>query len=137
MRSPAVLVALAAALLLSACSVGNAVHTGAVVAMSDPKTAEITLADVAAARDSALRWNDTLAVTCYDYLLVRLPELGLRGTTDVKGAVSAFQKARNAVKASQEGLSPEFKVACGPLYMDAKGDIRGLASMFAGVGVGL
>jgi hypothetical protein len=135
---------IAAAVLATAAGLGGCTGTveklsvpAAVAVMSNPQTAALTIADIQSARDSAERWNDAIALQCYDYLLVRLPELGLRGRTDIKGAVSTFQAARNAVKASQEGFSDAFLSACGPLYLDARSDVRGIVSMFAGVGIGL
>jgi hypothetical protein len=116
-----------AALTLSACSADRVYGTIGAVITSDPELKEFTLKDIAVASEMAHAQNDVLAYTCYDFLLVRLPEMGIGLDTPapvVAGAFSAFQRARSGVKAANTGVSDEFKVACYPLIMDAKEDIQ-------------
>jgi hypothetical protein len=129
--------AAAAALLLSACTAAQGVTKAVVTeAMADPEKAQFIMTDLVEANRSAHEYDDVLAYTCYDFLEMRLPELGIGKRTTVVGAISAFQKTRNGVKMTQEGFSPEFLQACGPLYLDARKDVRGIISFLASLGAG-
>ena len=142
--------ALALAAMLSACASGTApvptaggdaaAIAGAVedfggkVDAAEGKLADFTQADLEAAKADADAHNDVIASTCYAYILTVLPVITQNAQDqDVKGVFSAFQKARNIIKRGQEGISDELTLNCGPLYLDAKRDVKGVPGMIAGL----
>lgn len=66
--------------------------------------------------------GDALAAQCYAYLAGKAAD-PRENVIEVEGVVSAFQSARNVNRRVGDGLSDEFKIACGPLVMDARGNI--------------
>lgn len=136
------------ALALPACS-----STGAVVdkvktdlANSELGDGKIGTIDVAGAKESVLKFaradveaaladatshNDILASTCYQGILTHIDALNTGDSNaGVKGAVSAFQKARNVRRGLGGGLTDEMKLACGPLFIDVQGNIAKLLAKF-------
>lgn len=84
--------------------------------------------DVEAALQDAQTHNDILASTCYQGILTHLDAINTGENAGVKGALSAFQKARNLRRGLGGGLTDEMKLACGPLFVDVQGNIMKLLS---------
>lgn len=120
-------------LVLGGCSAPQ-IASGVKASLTvDAELREFTIQDVRVAQAMATAQNDAIALQCYDYLLVALPELGqgVDGPTDAVGVISAFQKARGAVRGFQEvTVTDQFIMACSPLYVSARDDVIGIAQMF-------
>jgi hypothetical protein len=96
--------------------------------------AEFAQADVSAALADAEAHDDVIAAQCYRFVLTVLPALVQNAQNhDIVGPVSTFQKGRNLIKRGQEGISDELTLNCGPLYLDAKRDIKSIPGMIAGL----
>jgi len=104
------LLAIAAALMLSACA-------GIPEDSSLDELRTFTAADAKAAKTLAEKAGDVLAVQCYAYLEKRLTPVEGE-TLEVTGAISAFQLARNARRAVS-GDDVALRQACAPLALDS------------------
>jgi hypothetical protein len=95
---------------------------------------QITHEDLLAAEADATAHGDVVAMPCYSYIdssiLPLLP--GGADSMPVKGAFSAFQKARNVALLLQNGVPAQFQLACGPLLMDTQAGILRLGVIAAG-----
>ena len=93
--------------------------------------------DLTAALADAKAQGDEAAARCYAGLL-ELAKAQPVPRTAVKGAFSAFQKARNLVRKTQRGspVVERINLACAPLWMSVKGDIARVAIDVLGIGAG-
>jgi hypothetical protein len=77
-----------------------------------------TATDAKMARLIAEKSNDEIAVRCYAYLEQRLTPVAGEDAIEVKGALSAYQLARNARRAVT-GDDEQLRLACAPLALDS------------------
>jgi hypothetical protein len=127
--------------LLSACSgasIPRQLPAGATtttpVSTLATSLGRITHEDLLAAEADATAHGDVVAMPCYSYIDSSILPL-LPGGADnmaVKGAFSAFQKARNVALLLQNGVPVQFQLACGPLLMDTQAGILRLGIIAAG-----
>lgn len=85
--------------------------------------------DVERALELAEQSNDELAIRCYTYLLTIAPDRSLipsPGEQEIAGAVTVYQRARNARRSVTGDVSNEFRIACSPLLADSRAVIRRL-----------
>ncbi len=90
---------------------------------------KVAVEDLAAAEESALRHKDPYAAECWAELRVYVGELRKQGFTDIKGAFTAFQKARNIRRGVQAGLPEAVHVRCAHMFRDARNTLIGLARL--------
>nr|WP_298685209.1 hypothetical protein [uncultured Dongia sp.] len=129
---------LACCLLLAACSASG---TGD-VQLGDGKIGSVDVGDelVTFAREDAQAalvdaeaHGDIIAAQCWRGIIDNLPELGGTDSPPGRGVLSKYQKLRNIRRAREGGMSDEIKLACGPLLIDAQGNIM---KLLAKVGTG-
>ena len=129
-----ILATIFAALLLAACGTVPRVNEGLaqINAKEDQASEEVatlkafTLNDIANARVIAKKYDDQLAVHCYDALTQYLGGVD----TDIgraAGAVSAYQKARVARRFVDRGLPDDVRIWCGALVADSRQTLLGIA----------
>lgn len=83
------------------------------------KIANFSIADLEAADKDAIAHNDELSHACYPALERFVKELqGDNPNATVKGAFSAFQKARDVRHGVENGLPNYLKLGCAPLVQD-------------------
>ena len=132
------LLAIAGALALAAMLAGCA-GVSPQVASIVPKVAQakagvidFTKSDLAEASRLAHDSNDVIAYTCWDYLITVVPEPDTGASNGrIDGVATAFQRTRDVVKRLNAGVSDELRLHCGPLYLDAKDDVSGIAGRIA------
>lgn len=89
--------------------------------------------DLEAALAMAKAANDQAAMQCYPVLIELLGEEGPE-TIHAAGAVSAFQRARNARRAgAQSNTSERINLACAPLAVSAAKGVGSLVKRIAGI----
>ena len=93
------------------------------------RLSEVALEDLAAAEESAIRHKDPYAAECWVELRVYVGELRKQGFTDIKGAFSTFQKARNIRRGVRAGLPEAVHVRCAHMLRDARNTLIGLARL--------
>jgi hypothetical protein len=138
-----------ALLILAGCGGTNPADTtsnpasGVTPATIQATVQKLTVADLQAADADAKAHNDTVAGTCYEALipLVQSQESLLPGALP-KGAVSAFQAARDIANGVQSGPSvlKGLNVPCAPLVLDAENTLIQLGLRIggtAGIAAGL
>lgn len=99
----------------------------------DPLTAlgQIAAVDLDAAQAIAVAHNDTIAAMCFPVLK---KYLGATPTGDqIKGVISAFEKARVTRLGVENGVPSDLKIACAPLLMDERMFLVRLGIMLAPV----
>lgn len=96
--------------------------------------AEFTREDLQAAFALATKKQDLAAMTCYPALLTRLAERQAEPREAPKGAVTAYETLRLAVRGDDAGAEP-VKVACAALAVQTGVDIAKIAAIAAG-GIG-
>lgn len=112
-------------LLLGGCVQGEVDTQDQVEAATAVVTADlrVALADADAHADRA-------ASQCYRALLERIETLPDRTAGPVVGAISAFQKTRNARRAVDAGVPEEVHIACAAVVADARATTLRLLSLF-------
>lgn len=127
---------LALTLLLGGCASGEGVLGPARAVLSAETEEERTVAygAIRADLDEALRsakvHEDRIAVACWQGLLTKLDAIdGDRYFTDVLGAASGFQKARNIRRKFSEGVSEDIVIACAALKADSRSALLGIARL--------
>jgi hypothetical protein len=106
---------LATALALAGCA-------GGTINEAQTRITETAVADLRGALASAEAFGDEQGAQCWSGLLTVAEKAGIH-TTEVIGAATAYQKARNARKLIQEA-GETFKDSCARLYMDAPAPVR-------------
>lgn len=104
----------------------------------DPLTqiAQFTIADLQAADMDAVAHNDAISHACYPALIRFVSELqgNIAGAT-VKGAFSAFQRARDLRLGYQSGLPVYLKLGCAALVQDETALLIKLGAIGAGAAI--
>lgn len=110
----------AACLALAAC---GTTQTGQLnSAVSD--VVNFTDADLDNAEAIAVQNHDTLAVPCFPALKAWVHTLpGANGVVQVSGLASGFEAGRVTVNGISQGVPDAVYQACGPLYMQAHGQL--------------
>ena len=120
--------ALALAASLSACA-GQALDT-----QDDVEAlTRFVAADIRAALADAKIHEDQSAVQCWTVLLAKVEDLPRLTASPVVGAASAFQKARNARRRFDAGVSEEVHIACAAMLDDARSTILRLGRLISGI----
>jgi hypothetical protein len=122
------------ALLLTGCSAGGGAGPVAIAGkVSEVRSGVIDFAaaDLEEASRLAHDANDRIAYQCWDYLITVAPDAASTSNGKFDGVATAFQRARNVVKRFGDGVSDDLRLNCGPLYLDAKDDVTGLAGRIA------
>lgn len=101
--------------MLGACSTQPIDTQDDVVALSN-----IVLEDLKTAKADADVHDDIIASTCYAALIKKVEELPTLTAGRVVGPISGFQKARNARRRMDVGISDEVHVACAALASDTR-----------------
>lgn len=121
-----VAIAVSLALTLPACSPGEVIGTVKTGVENVPEFRDIVIADVTNAKHYAIQANDALAEQCWTYVeawaMSKVPDPNDPNAPidpEIKGAFSTFQVARNIRRTTQEGVSDEFRIACGPMIMES------------------
>lgn len=79
--------------------------------------------DLKAAKTDADAHEDIVASTCYGKLIERLSTLPALTEGRVIGPVTGFQKARNARRRLDAGISDEVHLACAALLADTRATV--------------
>lgn len=120
---------LLAGLLLASCTTTGTMSSpdttgGAATPDQLQQLASFTLADLQTADADAVANGDDIAHACYPVLEAFIQNLpNSNSLTTVKGAFSAFQKARDFRNATNAGVPTSLIMGCGPLYAQVHGDI--------------
>ena len=127
-----ILASIALVILVSGCS-GIGGVSGKL--QTDAEFNEIILDDVHQSILMATRANDQLALKCWKYIedfaLAHAPEEGVE-SGKVVGALSAYQKARNARRLVIEvKISDNFRLECGPMLTESMGALGKLGIRLA------
>jgi hypothetical protein len=110
-------------------TVQAAISTAATnIANVNATVVKFTQADVTSAKNDADQHGDTVASSCYAYVLANLDAVNGDISLPV-GAVSAFQKVRDGAQGLGSAASNAFLLACAPLKESAEGDIMTAASL--------
>jgi len=151
-------IALFLALLLTACSAGvqadltkfnTQVDTTAKKIEGDvshflDSMNKFTIADLTAAKADADAHGDLEASMCWAGLIPIVQSIGTGGAQPVVpkiiGGATLFQAVRNLIQGSHNAdatpILRQVNIACGALYVSARGDIIKVAGMIASTGVG-
>lgn len=123
---------IAATAFLSGCA-GGGKTAGIVTKAAEVRAGVVDFAagDLEEASRIAHEANDVIAFTCWDYLITIAPEAQSNSNGKIDGIATAFQRARNAIKRVGGGVSSDLRLHCGPLYLDAKDDVSGIAGKIA------
>jgi hypothetical protein len=112
-------------LLLGGCVQGDLDTQDQVVAVTG-----VVAADLRVALADADVHADRAASQCYRALLERVEALPDRTAGPVVGAISAFQKVRNARRAIDAGVPDDVHIACAALVADSRVTTLRLLSLF-------
>ena len=136
------------ALALSGCSGVSANVTASQASSSDPtqQLENFVVTDLQAADKIAKANNDTVASTCYEYLIPKVQALqsaSAMSTASVAGAAS-FAEVQRGVTVQINSVKSGLNVACAPLVLDTADTlsqlglkIGGLAGTVASGGIAL
>ena len=122
---------------VAACSGLNNNVSSSVASSNDPASviATFTLNDVKAADAPAKATGDTLASTCYEYLIPKVQQLQASEATanaNTVGAIS-FAEVSRGIDAQLNAAKAGLNVACAPLALDSMNTALQLAGKFATV----
>lgn len=120
---------LIAAVLASGCTLGD----GKIGPVPVADMQKFTVDDIDAAQKMAEAAGDQKAMACYPMLKRFVAERFVPMTAEVKGAVSAYQRARIARLRVQEGAPEYLEIACASLLNDSKGFVARLLARFVGL----
>ena len=122
------LIAIALAASLSACA-GGSLDTQDDV----ERLARFTAADIRVALADATVHEDQAAMQCWGVLLAKVEDLPRLTASPVVGAASAYQKARNARRRIDGGVSEEVHIACAAMLDDARSTVFRLVRLLPGI----
>jgi len=104
-----------AGLLLSGCA-GNIVTKA--ITSDDPDEISFVRKDLEAALASAKANDDQLGEMCWAAIIKKIEEP--RTKTNVVGALSAYQKARNVRRKLEGGLDTSLRIGCAPMLTESR-----------------
>lgn len=130
MRKFIIAAALAAPLLLGGCA-----SSFERIAEERAELGVIVRGDLEEASRSAHAYNDVVAYTCYDTLLDFLDRNGEEGffTDASKGAISSFQKLRNARRLMEGSVGVEIRLACSALKAETEERVGAVIGFVRGI----
>lgn len=101
---------------------------------ADPlaQLAAFTVADLTAADSDAVTNGDAIAHACYPALIAFVQGQAGNASLTVKGAISAFQRARDLANGVQAGLPVALRLGCSALVLDTQELVAKLAALGVG-----